>query len=193
MRFSELEDRLGCLWIERGGRFIGKQKLRLRGERAGNADALFLATGKFCRIAVSFVGKPDEIEQRLDARANGVPFETGDFQGQRHIAEGGARGQKVEMLEDHADRTAERTQASLVQIGNVDAIDDDLAARRTFQAVDKTDQRRLAGAGTPDDASNGAACDGEIDRIKCGKRFVLGAEAFRYVFEEDGICGIGRA
>lgn len=74
------------------------------------------------------VGKTDEFEKRAHTLLDRAPIHAGDFERQRDIAENGARGKQVEMLEDHADGAAEIAQARLVQRTHIDAIDEHLAA-----------------------------------------------------------------
>ena len=61
---SSVEDRARRLRVERGGRLVGEQHLRVGRERPGDADALLLAAGQLGRIAIPLVGEADEIEQR---------------------------------------------------------------------------------------------------------------------------------
>ena len=70
---EQLEDRAGGLRVERRGRLVGEQHLRLGGQRAGDADALLLAAGELGRIAVALVGEADEIEQLVDPRPGSPP------------------------------------------------------------------------------------------------------------------------
>src|SRR5581483_7468407 len=60
---EDLSRRLG---VERGGGFVGEQDFRLGGDGARDADALLLPARELGRIAVALVGKPDELQQRID-------------------------------------------------------------------------------------------------------------------------------
>ena len=62
--------------VERGGRLVRNQQIRLAGQRHGDGDALALAAGKLVRVGVDplgGIGKADAIEQcnRLVARLRG--------------------------------------------------------------------------------------------------------------------------
>ena len=63
---QQRQDLRGGLRIERRGRLVRQQHLRLGGQRTGDADALLLAAGQFRGIAVALVGEADHREQRLD-------------------------------------------------------------------------------------------------------------------------------
>ena len=49
---DQLKDLARGLGIERAGRFIAEQDLRVRGECAGDGDALLLSAGKLRRIGL---------------------------------------------------------------------------------------------------------------------------------------------
>ena len=104
--FQQFENGTGGGRVEGAGGFIAQQYLRVAGQRAGNSDALFLATGEISRVAVVLITQADEIQQlrhtAFDFSLRGVI----QFQGQRHVAENGPGSQQVKMLENHANLTA---------------------------------------------------------------------------------------
>ena len=70
--------------------------------------------------------------------------------------------EKVEVLEHHADLAAHLV--DLLQIvGELDAVDDDLALLVLFQAVDAADHGRLAGARRAGNDDALAAHDAQVD------------------------------
>ena len=76
------------------------------GQRAGDADALLLAAGELRRVGGRAVAEADQVEQLERAAAPlGAP-DAGDLQRQLDVLGRGARGQQVEVLEDHADPAA---------------------------------------------------------------------------------------
>ncbi len=165
---EQVEDRRGGLRVERRGRLVGQQHLGFGRQRARDADALLLAARQLGRIAVALVGQADHVEQRLDAAPDAGTVGAEDLEGQRHVVEDGARGQQVEVLEDHADRAARRPQRPLVERADVDAVDDDPARGRLLQPVDEPDQGRLAGPAAADDAHDLAARHGQVDAVEGG-------------------------
>lgn len=112
------------------------------------------------------VGETDEIEQRPNALFDRALVHAGYFERQRDVSEHGARGQQVEVLEDHADGAAKAAQRRLVEPADIDAVNQHLAARRLFEPVDQSDQRRLASAGAADDAGDRTTVDGQRDLVE---------------------------
>ena len=179
MRFSideiaqQLEDLLLQHDVERRGRLVGDQQLRLQRAGDGDDDALALAAGQLVRIAGERkfrLGQPDPVEHfsrtvlGVAAVGAGVPaYALGDL-----LAD---RLDRVErrhrLLEHHADVVAAQ-RAHLVFGGaeNVDAVEADAAgsARRIRQQAHHGQRRhRLAGAGFADQAHHLARPDREID------------------------------
>ena len=66
------------------------------------------------------------------------------------VLQDGQVREQVEVLEHHADLAADLVDV-LEVVGQLDAVDDDLALLVLLQPVDAADQRRLAGAGRPAD------------------------------------------
>lgn len=50
---NNADDLSGNFRVQRGGRFIKQQHLRLHHQRAGNRDALLLTAGKVQRITIA--------------------------------------------------------------------------------------------------------------------------------------------
>jgi hypothetical protein len=90
----------------------------------------------------------------------------GDFQRQLDVLPHGLGRHQVEVLEDHADASAQGHQAVFVELADVHLIDQHPPAARLLQAVDGADQRRLAGAAAADDAEHFAALDRQVDALQ---------------------------
>ncbi len=151
---QQLQHRLRGLGIERRGGLVRQQHLGPGGQRPGDADALLLPAGKFCRVAPAEILETHARDQVVDPRLDLGAWHAGNLERQRHVAVNGARAQKVEVLEDHPDIAA-----NVAQIGRAGASDivpgDRHAARgRLLQPVDHAQERRLAGARAPDDSGN---------------------------------------
>ena len=67
------------------------------------------------------------------------------------------------LLQHHADLTA---QPARIELGGIDAVDEDLSALGQVQALDDLGERRLARTGGPDDADHLAGGDREIDVLQ---------------------------
>jgi len=162
---QQLQYLRGGLRIERAGGLVAEQDARLGSQRAGDADALLLATGELRRIFACVVLEADALEQRGDAGVD-LAARANAGQAQRHgdVVRHGLGHQQVEVLEDHADALAETPQAVGVQRGDIFTVDQNAPAGRLFQAIDQAQQRALAGAGMADQAEYLAGFDQQIDR-----------------------------
>ncbi len=66
--------------------------------------------------------------------------------------------EEVEMLEHHAHLLAVEVDIAAL-IGDIDAVKENLSAGRNLQQVQAAEERRLAGAGRPDDDDDFALAD----------------------------------
>lgn len=89
-----------------------------------------------------------------------------DLQRQLDVLPNGLGRHQVEVLEDHADPSAQGHQAVFIELADVDLIDQHPPRRRLLQAIDRADQRRLARAAAADDAEYLAALDRQIDALQ---------------------------
>ena len=163
---QQRQHRRGGLRVKRTGRLVAQQDLRTGRQRAGDADALFLATGQLRRILLRMRFEAHSLQQLGHARVDLRLRRAGQFQWEGDIAGHRARGQQVEVLEDHADAPAQRAQAVRVQRGDILTADQQPATTGFFQAVDHADKCRLAGAGMADDAENLTGLDGQVQRLQ---------------------------
>src|SRR5690606_13067963 len=136
-------DRMRGRRVKAGDRLVGQHQLRLLHERAGDADTLLLTTAE---------GAGAFIRLRQDANALKVLQRTLAF-GAREIVEQAIYGvdvaeasrhdvgddagafDEVELLEDHADSTANLAQFILLGGGNVEAVPNDAALGRLDEPV----------------------------------------------------------
>ena len=136
--------------VERGGRLVGDQQLRLERQRHGDHRALALAAGELMRIGPA--PRPADRGCRTSAAASSTRARSPAFDSARvdreHLADLVAdRPQRVErrhrLLEDHARSGAADARASRV----VDAAQQVLALEQDRAAVDRTSSgssRRIA-------------------------------------------------
>ena len=134
--------------VQRGNRLVGDDQLGPQRERAGNPDALPLAAGELVRVAVVVLGvEADQLEQLLDGALD--PAGRLDLlQPERGADDGADRVPGIErgvgILEDHLDLAPQRAHLALPQMGDVMAVDHDLAAGRFVQPG-----QQAAGGGLP--------------------------------------------
>lgn len=89
------------------------------------------------------------------------------------------------MLEHHADAATQRAQLRIAQGRQIVAVDHHAPGARPFQPVDEPQQRRLAGAGLPDDAEHAAAPDAQVERMQRHGGRIARAVTLRHSFECD--------
>src|SRR5690606_21783068 len=171
--------------VEIAGGLVGDQQLGLGRQRAGNRHALLLAAGKLARIMRGALGKAHRGQlARRDTERVGMPGKLqrhGDVFERRHVRD------QVKRLEDDADiAAAEGGDLVLAAVVEPLARDPDLAGIDPLQPRNHHQQRRLAGAGRPDDAGCFAARNLEADALEHMDRRGTFAQCERYVLQADG-------
>ena len=146
--------------IERGGDFVEQQYFRMQNQRTADGHALALAAGKLMRPGILAVGKTDAF-QKLDRLLLDFGLISLLHQGRRQcdVAKHGFVGKQVVALEHHAN-TGTQFAAALAAAGGFGArltrfdhfaVQRNGTALNRLKAGDGAQQRRLAGAGRPDD------------------------------------------
>jgi len=139
------EDALAGLLVEVAGRLVREEKPGPVGERARHRDALLLAAGEAGRPKGDAIFEPDLFEQAAAALAALGRGDAGQRHGQGDVVLRGERWDEVEALEDRADVlqpvVGELPVTHLVQLASAR---NDRALRRTVEAAQQRQQRRLA-------------------------------------------------
>jgi hypothetical protein len=155
-------------------------------------DAYFAYTSRGCIRKCHFCGVPKlEGGQREGALALGPELEQGAMPGNlrepahQHVAQHVEATDEVELLEDHRTARPPAPQVAATQGRDVEAVEQDAAARRLGEAVDHPQQARLAGARAPDDADELAAGNGERNAVHRAAVAVMAGETF-----EDQHAGV---
>src|SRR5690606_201788 len=125
--------------------------LGVRRERAGDADALLLATRELVGVVARLAGKADKFEHLGHAGLALGGGHPGDLQWVLDVAGDRARVEEVELLEDHADAASNVVQLTLPQPADHAAVDLDRAARDRLERVDEPHERALARARVAND------------------------------------------
>lgn len=135
-------------------------------------------------VVFAFVAQADELEHFLHASFTSCLVHLGNFQRVLHISSRSTRLEQVELLENHADITAQFTQLRLGHSDDVGAVEQQRTARGGVKAIDEADKSGLAGARVTDDADYLTGFYGESDIIKRGgfSRFIV-AKDFGYAAE----------
>lgn len=171
---QQLEDGAGGLGVEGAGGLVGEEHLGVAGQGAGDADALLLAAGELGGVGLGLVGEADEVEEFQGLAGAFAAGDAEDLQGELDVGLHGARGQQVEVLEDHADAAAGFAEflagaaAAAGEGGELDPVDGDGAAGGALQQVHAADEGGLAGAALADDSVDLALADVEVDAVQGG-------------------------
>ena len=154
------------LRIECRGRLVEQHDLRFHAQRAGNRHTLLLTTGELPRVLVGLLGNAHALEEMH-----------GDFLGlalghlayphrrQGAVLQHGEMREQVEVLEHHADYTANRLDV-LEVAGQLGAIDHDAPLLVLFQAVDAANGGGLARTGRPAEDDTLALLHAEVDVLE---------------------------
>ena len=160
--------------VQRRGRLVGNQQLRLTHQRDGNDHALLHTAGKLVRVFIFALGR------NADQRQNFVYFFFDLLRMQLRVyfqtlrdllAHGHDRVQaRHRILKNHRDTfAADQAHAALVKLHQIVSVKDDLAraARRAFRQEPENGKRRccFACAGLADDTERLAAVNAEADAI----------------------------
>ncbi len=164
---EQRDDLIGGAAVERAGRLVGKENVRIVGERAGDRHALLLAAGELGRLMPRALAEPDldQARMRLVARVALVPMRV--EQGEGDIVERAGARQQIEILEHEADGLVailrERIGAHAAELV---ALDPERAGGRGVERADQVHEGRLAGAGMAGYGEIFAARNIDIDALQ---------------------------
>ena len=163
---DELEDLARGGRVERGGRLVAQQNRGVRGERAGDADALLLPARELRGVIFAALGEADELEQLVDARGDVRGLGAGDLQRVRDVLLGRARIEQVDVLRDHADLTPGPRKCGALGAAHVDTAHLDRPRSGAVEPREATDERRLAGTRAADDPVDLTRRDRQVHGIQ---------------------------
>ena len=189
---DDLEDLARELRVERGGRLVEEEHLRVERQRARDRDALLLAAGELARVGVRLRGESHLVQQvhrvrrRLLARAaEHDALRLGDVAQHREVRE------EVELLEDEPDAQQD---APLHGLRGVDAVlhevvpaDADRAGGDGLEVRHAPQERRLAAARGADHREHVAAAQRERDAVE----HLVVAERLAEVLDEQQRVAVG--
>ena len=163
-----LDHRFG-LGVERAGGFVEDEDARVGEDGAGDGETLTLAAGELDAALAD-----DGVV--LLGEALGELVYAGDAAGFHELLFGGVGTAEEDVFADGAveEEGLLQDDAELLAItaeadgGEVDAVDQDLAAGRGVEGADQRDDGGLAGAGGADQGGDGAGFGFEADAVKDG-------------------------
>ena len=155
--------------VEVSGRLVGEKDGRRIDQRARNGDALLLSAGKLSRCVVLALRQSDDTQRfacalgtlRAGRRRRRID------QRQFDILDGAGPSKQIVALKDKAEfSAADAGQCGLRQSGDVDALEQILAARRLVETAQDRHERRLARTRRSHDRNEFAARDRQIHAAK---------------------------
>ena len=158
---QELEDLLAGHIVERAGRLVAEQELRIFRQRAGDGDALLLAAGELTGEVVRARGQADFVQDRrcVERVFTDLRRELDVFK-RRQVAD------EVIELEDKADVVAAiGRELAGVEAAHARPVDRDGAARAGVHAAEHVEDRRLARARGADDDAEFTLFDRKADVV----------------------------
>ena len=142
---EELHDLPAGGRVEVAGRLVGDDQSRLVNERAGDRDALLLATGELTGVLLELAGEAHGL-QRLGAPAADLPAGLAQHsQREGDVLVDGQPRKELEVLEDEADLAPVVRQVPPLHPAQLLAVDEDLAAGWLLLPDQEPDEARLAG------------------------------------------------
>jgi len=140
-----IDDDLFIGFIEIAGGLVGKNEFRLIDERASDGYALLFAAGKLRGKMREAVGEADTLEGFGGLLLIGYGMK---ILREHYVFDGVQVRNQVKLLEHEADFfRAVADQRVFVELGKIDAVDDDAAGGEGVEAAKNVDERGFTGAG----------------------------------------------
>ena len=149
---EEFHDFVAGGGVEVAGGFVGEDDFGVVDYGAGDADALFLASGEVVGAAFGFVFELDGENGLLGAFFAGAAAEAGDFEREDDVVEDGVAAVHEELLEDEAEfAVSDAVELFGLEAGAVDAADADAAGGGFVEEGEVVHEGGFAGARFADD------------------------------------------
>ena len=152
--------RLAQLGVERRQRLVHQEDARLAHDGAADRDALHLAAGQPVGLAIEQMLDAQRLGGARDAILDLGVGQPADLRLQREFEVLAHRVARIErILLQHQRHVA----LGRAPVGDVDAVDEDLALGRLFEPGDQAQRRGLAGAGLAEQDEELAVGDVEVE------------------------------
>ncbi|MBS1185981.1 MAG: hypothetical protein H6R09_1582 [Proteobacteria bacterium] len=157
-------DVCGVAGVEVAGGFVGQQQGRAADQRAGNAQALLLASRQADRIGFFTMQQPDLVDHGTRAFQRIAALEAGDIERQHHIFDHVAVEQQLVVLEHQADVATQIRHGKMREAADILTVDRHHTAGGAFDGGDELEQGALSGTGMPGEEHQFAFFDRQVDR-----------------------------
>ncbi|CAH0206883.1 hypothetical protein SRABI70_01887 [Pseudomonas sp. Bi70] len=148
-------------------RLVIHEDLRIQCNRPCQCHAALHATGEFIRHQLDGAAQAYGLQLHQDNVTNHFFGQLGvHTQRKGHVLENVEVGEQRAALKQHAHLLAHVEQLAARQVGQVEAVDPDLAGARAQLGGDQPQQRGLAAAGRPHDPGNLATRDANVDVLE---------------------------
>ena len=164
--------------VKCAGGFVAQQRLGLCGQSAGNGNALALAAAQLGRKCLGLIRQAHKLQQLHGALFSLYLGHTVQLHGEADVFQAVALHQQIELLKDHGDLAAGRTQLGRCERCHIAAVYQHLAGGGAFQHIDAAHQSGFARTGHADDAINCAIFNGEVDILQCMHLTTVYGKAF---------------
>jgi hypothetical protein len=184
---KDREDLAAGLCVERARRLIGEQHGGVVDERAGNGDALLLASRQLGGIVPHARSRQTERSQaRLGSLTTFGCRHTRVDERHFDIGERRRAGKEVEVLEHEADLVpSDARQGIVIETADLVAVERVATGRWPVQTAEDVQERRLAGARRPHDSHELTALDRQGYAIQRGYASHTEAVIPMHVFDVD--------
>ena len=149
---EDIHDLHGGLGVERAGRLVGKQDIRIVHKRAGDGDALHLAAGHLVRLLVELIAETDLSERFGRSRLSLRRCDARERQRKLDIRKNGLMRDEVVGLKDKANgMVAVGIPIGVSKVLGGFVVYDKVAGGVLIKPADDVQQRRFAAAGMAED------------------------------------------
>ena len=153
-------ERAAQLRVERAERLVEQQHGRVEDERAGQRDPLLLAAGQLTRPPLRERGHLDQVESLVHAAFDIGLGELAVPQAERHVVSHVKEREQRVALEHRVDVAPVRR-----HVGDIGAVEQDLARGRLLEARDQPQGGGLAAARRAEQGEELAAGHGQVDVV----------------------------
>ena len=183
-----LHDLLGRDGVEGGHRLVGQNDLGVLVQGTRQRDTLLLAAGQLVAAGIGFVQNAHFVQAFQGAHllilGENAEQDTEEVH-IRHVSgqnvlDGGAAGDQIEALEDHAHLPAVAAQRLTLQGIHIDAVHRQFTLGDIVHPVDAAQNGGLASAGQADDGDKFPLLYLQVDAFQCSEAVGIG---FVYIFK----------